>query len=53
MLLILRIIGRREMREAAELESLKEKYPDSQIYPERYLRDANGKIVRDPVTGEA
>ncbi|WP_083727795.1 RHS repeat domain-containing protein [[Flexibacter] sp. ATCC 35208] len=38
-------------REEAEFESLVEQNPDAQIWRERYLRDANGKIVKDPVTG--
>ncbi|WP_291914250.1 RHS repeat-associated core domain-containing protein [Chitinophaga sp. CB10] len=39
-------------READELASLKQQYPDAQIYSERFLRDANGKKVVDPLTGE-
>jgi hypothetical protein len=37
-------------REEEELASLQEQYPDAQIWRERYLRDANGKIVRDPLS---
>ena len=37
-------------REEAEYESLREQHPDAQIWRERYLRDANGKIVKDPDT---
>lgn len=43
-------------REAEVEEELKQKYPESEGYeiiPEAYLRDSEGNIVRDPVTGEA
>ena len=38
-------------REDAEFESLKQQNPDAKIWRERYLPDANGKIVKDPITG--
>lgn len=43
-------------REKEVEEELKEKYPEEEGYEilsEVYLRDENGKIVKDPVTGEA
>ncbi|MBB6366709.1 RHS repeat-associated protein [Xanthomonas sacchari] len=40
----------REARVGAKLDG---KFGASNVLRERYLRDANGKIVRDPVTGEA
>lgn len=43
-------------READALEELKEKYLEDEGYKvesEVYLRDENGNIVKDPVTGEA
>ena len=43
-------------REKEVAEELKEKYPTEegyQIIPEAYLRDKDGNIVKDPVTGEA
>lgn len=40
------------IREAEELASLKLQNPRASIQQERYLRDANGRIVKDPVTGE-
>lgn len=43
-------------RENEVLEELKKKYPETEGYEivsEAYLRDSEGKIVRDPVTGEA
>lgn len=43
-------------REAEVEEELEKKYPESEgfeIVPEAYLRDSEGKIVRDPETGEA
>lgn len=39
-------------REKETEQELKEKYPDAEVQGERYLRDANGKIVKDPLTGE-
>ena len=33
-------------------EQLRAKHPEATIQCECYLRDANGKSVRDPVTGE-
>jgi hypothetical protein len=45
------------LRRESEVEKeLKEKYPESEGYKiekEVYLRDKDGKIVKDPVTGEA
>ena len=43
-------------REKKVEEELKEKYPEEEGYEvisEAYLRDENGNIVKDPVTGEA
>ncbi len=43
-------------REAEVKEELEKKYPELEGYKilsEVYLRDSEGKIVRDPVTGEA
>lgn len=43
-------------REAEVLQELKEKFPEEggfKIEQEVYLRDEDGKIVKDPVTGEA
>lgn len=43
-------------REAEVLDELQKKYPESDGYiilSEVYLRDENGNIVKDPVTGEA
>ena len=43
-------------REAEVEEELEKKYPESEGYEivsEAYLRDSEGKIVRDPETGEA
>ncbi|OMP80019.1 RHS repeat-associated core domain-containing protein, partial [[Flexibacter] sp. ATCC 35208] len=40
-----------DAREDAEFESLKKQNPDAKVWRERYLRDANGKIVKDPITG--
>lgn len=43
-------------REAEVEEELEEKYPESdgyEVVSEAYLRDSNGKIVKDPDTGEA
>lgn len=42
-----------DKREAQVLEDLKKENPDADIQTERYLRDKNGKIIRDKVTGEA
>lgn len=45
--------GRRREIEASS--DLNQKYPEDKGYkvaPETYLRDENGKIVKDPVTGE-
>ena len=41
-----------DLRQEIEAKALKQKYPNASIQPERYLRDANEKIVKDPVTGE-
>jgi len=43
-------------REDAAHEELKKEYPESEGYKierEQYLRDKDGNIVKDPVTGEA
>lgn len=43
-------------REKAVHEELSKQYPPSEKYvitPEAYLRDSNGKIVKDPKSGEA
>jgi len=43
-------------READVLDELKEQYPEDEGYEilsEVYLRDSEGNIVKDPVTGEA
>ncbi|MGF6213656.1 hypothetical protein [Comamonas sp. 4034] len=40
-------------REKRVGEKLDGKFGESNVLRERYLRDANGKIVRDPKTGEA
>ena len=43
-------------REKTVHEELSKKYPASENYvitPEAYLRDSNGKIVKDPKSGEA
>lgn len=39
-------------REAAREAELKEQYPNDSVQREQYLRDADGKRVKDPVTGE-
>ena len=42
-------------RENEVYNELKQKYPETEGYeivPEAYLRDKDGNIVRDPVTGE-
>lgn len=42
-------------REIEVYDELKQKYPETEGYeivPETYLRDKDGNIVRDPVTGE-
>jgi hypothetical protein len=43
--------GRRREKEVSD--ELKAKHPDASVQNEQYLRDADGKIVKDPVTGEA
>lgn len=43
-------------REAEVVEELEEKYPETdnyEIVSEAYLRDSEGRIVKDPETGEA
>ena len=43
-------------REEKEYDRLRRIYPPSKgykIYREQYLRDQNGNIIRDPITGEA
>jgi len=40
---------RRELETEKELQS---QYPDASVQREQYLRDSDGNIVRDPVTGE-
>lgn len=39
-------------REKKVVESLQEANPNASIQTERYLRDANGKSVKDPLSGE-
>jgi hypothetical protein len=39
-------------REVLEKADLEKKYPDASVQGQRYLRDADGKIVKDPLTGE-
>jgi hypothetical protein len=39
-------------REAAELADLQAAYPGASIQRERYLRKSDGKIAKDPLTGE-
>ena len=41
------------IREAEEAVQLKKENPTASVQSERYLRDADGKILKDPVTGEA
>jgi RHS repeat-associated protein len=41
--------ARRERETHAEL---KQEHPDASVQRERYLRDAEGRVVRDPKTGE-
>lgn len=41
------------IREAEELASLKVQNPTASVQSERYLRTADGKIAKDPLTGEA
>lgn len=41
-----------DAREAVELKDLQAKYPNTSVQRERYLRTADGKIARDPLTGE-
>ena len=40
-------------RETERAQELRTEYPDDSVQREQYLRDADGKIVRDPLTGEA
>jgi hypothetical protein len=40
-------------RERDFVKELQAKYPSASIQSQTYLRDKDGKIVRDPVTGEA
>ncbi|MCR6720414.1 MAG: hypothetical protein NVV59_08980 [Chitinophagaceae bacterium] len=40
-------------RQQAELAQLRNDNPNASIQAERYLRDKNGKILKDPLTGEA
>lgn len=40
------------LREAAEKVDLQKANPNATVQGQNYLRDANGKIVKDPVTGE-
>ena len=39
-------------REVLEKADLEKKFPDASVQGQRYLRDADGKIVKDPLTGE-
>ena len=40
-------------REKETEQELVEKYPDESVQREQYLRDKEGKILKDPLTGEA
>lgn len=40
-------------REEATERELKEQHPDASVQREQYLRDKDGNIVKDPLTGEA
>lgn len=40
-------------REKETEQELVEKYPDASVQREQYLRDKDGKILKDPLTGEA
>jgi len=40
------------LREAAEKTDLEKAFPGASVQGQRYLRDANGKIVKDPISGE-
>jgi len=42
-----------DLREVKEVADLKVKHPGADVQNQQYLRDANGKILKDPVTGEA
>ena len=44
-----KIVG--NLREAAEKVQLEKENPGATVLAERYLRDKDGKIVKDPVTG--
>jgi RHS repeat-associated protein len=41
-----------DAREAQTLKDLQQQYPDANIVKERYLRDSDGKSIKDPLTGE-
>jgi RHS repeat-associated protein len=41
-----------DRREAEVLKQLEEEHPDARIIKERYLRDENGKSIKDPLTDE-
>jgi hypothetical protein len=41
-----------DQRQEVAKSALQEKYPNARVESERYLRNANGKSVRDKVTGE-
>ncbi len=41
-----------DLREVKEQNILENKYPGADVQNQQYLRDINGKIVKDPVTGE-
>ena len=41
-----------DRRESIERSILEQEYPDADVQGQRYLRDANGKILKDPVTGK-
>lgn len=40
-------------REQATEDELKNQYPDASVQREQYLRDKDGNILKDPLTGEA
>ncbi len=41
-----------DRREATRARQLKKNYPNDSVQAEQYLRDSNGRIVKDRVTGE-
>ena len=41
-----------DAREVVRKTELQAQHPDSKVHTQRYIRDKDGKIVKDPVTGE-